>query len=212
MVAVAVLELLDTPTRWELTTTSIVGRGSDADVTVAADGVSRRHLEIRLGPSRVAAVDLNSRNGTAVNGEMLQADMPRELDDGDVIVLAGQLELRFRDPMVTPTVPRIGRLTGVWIDPDTSEVWVDAHRVEPPFSARQLALLDLLYRADGAVVSRVEIVEGVWDDAAAEGVTDDAVTALIRRVRQRLSETSATGDLIDIVRGRGVRLLGTDQA
>ena len=206
MVCRAVLELLETTTRWELTETSVVGRAVDAEVTVAVEGISRRHLELRVGPSTVSAVDLGSRNGSAVNGELLISGEPRILHDGDVLALAGQVELRFLDPLVTPVVPRIGRLTGVWIDPDSRDVWVDARRIEPPLSGRQRGLIELLYRADGRVVSRDEIVAEVWSDAAAEGVSEEAVAALVRRVRRRMEETSGSGDLISTVRGRGVRL------
>ncbi len=149
--------------------------------------------------------DLNSRNGTHLNGVAV-GDEPVRLHDGDLLVLAGSLTLRFRDPMATPIAPRIGKLVGVWIDPETDSVWVDARQVEPPLSARQLRLLKLMYEADGQIVTRAEAIDAAWDDANAEGVTDDALAALIKRTRKRLADFENDEPSIEIVRNRGIRL------
>jgi len=117
--------------------------------------------------------------------------------------------LRFRDPMSTPVVPRIGKLTGVWIDPDTEVVWVDAQPVEPPLTDRQFRLLRRLYHADGAVVSRADAIDATWPDADRSGVTDEALTALVKRTRKRLAEFERGDPTIEIVRHRGIRLRNT---
>jgi len=188
----------------------VIGRGNGSEdttdvVSLDVPALSRTHARVEQRPSGWWIVDLGSRNGTFVNGERVGPDGAR-LDDGDEIVLAGAVPLVFRDPLATPIAPRIGKLTGVWIDPETDAVWVDAQRVEPPLSARQLRLLKLLSDNEGEIVTRITIVDEVWDDAAAEGVSDDAVTALIKRLRARLGEFEQGDPLIEIRRGRGVRL------
>jgi DNA-binding NtrC family response regulator len=45
-----------------------VGTASDNDLVLSDDAVSRRHLEIRLSSSAVRVVDLDSTNGTKVDG------------------------------------------------------------------------------------------------------------------------------------------------
>src|SRR6201994_748510 len=66
---------------------TVVGRAPDADLTLEDDAVSWNHLEIeRRGQGRMAA-DLDSRNGTALNGEPL--DRPRRLRDGDTLIVGG---------------------------------------------------------------------------------------------------------------------------
>jgi hypothetical protein len=45
-----------------------VGRGRDADVRLALDGVSRRHARIRVVGDAVEVVDLESKNGVRVRG------------------------------------------------------------------------------------------------------------------------------------------------
>lgn len=191
--------------RWELTEATIVGRGGEAAIVLAVPALSRHHLQLTPRPSGWFVTDLDSRNGTHLNGLAIEAE-PKQLYDGDLLVLAGSLTLRFRDPMATPMVPKIGKLTGVWIDPDTDAVWVDANLVEPPLTARQFRLLELLYNNDGAVVSRAEAIDTAWSDVAAAGVTDDALSALIKRLRKRLAEFELGEPNIEIVRHRGVRL------
>lgn len=196
----------DAGERWEIEADTTIGRSEDAGVTIALSAVSRHHALLNVAGGLCELVDLGSTNGTAVNGVPLAANTPQPLRDGDEIVVAGVAALRFIDPMATPIAPRIGRLTGVWIDPDTDAVWLDARRVEPPLSGRQIALLQQLVDADGEIVSRADIVANVWADVAAAGVSDDAVNAVIKRLRQRLRETSSGPEVIDIVRGRGLRL------
>ncbi|MEM9565733.1 MAG: winged helix-turn-helix domain-containing protein [Actinomycetota bacterium] len=191
--------------RWEIRGPLVVGRSTTADLTVALPALSRRHLQLIEATGRVAARDLGSRNGSAVNGRPLGQEAVI-LADGDELVLAGSVAFRFIDPMATPIGPRIGKLTGVWIDPDTDVVWLDARPLEPPLSPRQLDLLRLLHDADGEVVSRDRIVEVVWADAVADGVSDEAVAALVKRLRQRLG-AAGRGELIEMVRHRGLRLV-----
>jgi hypothetical protein len=48
---------------------TVIGRGSDADVPVTARGVSRHHAEIRWDGKRAEVVDLGSTNGVKLDGE-----------------------------------------------------------------------------------------------------------------------------------------------
>lgn len=195
----------ETGDRLPLHNGSVIGRTPSADLTFAYSEVSRNHASIELRSEMWWLTDLGSKNGTFVNGRAVTND-PVRLADGDSVVLAGVVTLVFRDPAATPMAPRIGQLTGVWIDPVTGGVWVDAVLIEPPLSSRQLDLLRLLNERCDAVVSRSEIVERVWAEASAAGVTDDAVTALVKRLRARLREGPRGVDYIDIVKGRGIRL------
>lgn len=68
-----------------------LGRGTDVDIRVDDPGVSRRHCEIVLG-SPVLLRDLNSTNGTLVNGSRV-GEVP--LEDGTAFQV-GQTTLVFR--------------------------------------------------------------------------------------------------------------------
>lgn len=194
--------------RIELTADAVIGRTANQDITLATPEVSRRHAQLTRRSSSWWLQDLASKNGTFVNGEPVGSTATC-LTDGDVIVFGGALSVVFHDPAATPIAPRIGQLSGVWIDPDSDAVWVDAVRIEPPLSAKQLALLQMLVRDTGEIVRRADIVAEVWADAAAAGVSDDAVGALIKRLRARLREGPRRLDYVEVVKGRGVRLTTT---
>ena len=183
---------------------AVLGRADDADITINAGPLSRRHARIDRRDDLWWLADLGSTNGTWCNGEPIGAD-PVVIGDGDEVVLGGAVALRFVDDEATTRGPRIGRLVGLWLDADTGAVWIDAVRLEPPLSGRQLDLLRLLVTNEDEVVDRATIVAEVWADVAADGVSDDAVTALIKRLRSRLDE-HAGAPALEIVRGRGVRL------
>lgn len=78
----------------------LVGRGRDAQVNLDSThqdhaGLSRRHAWLRWDGAVASIADAGSRNGTAVNGRLL--DAARELHHDDVIRF-GALELRFESP------------------------------------------------------------------------------------------------------------------
>ena len=58
----------------------------------------------------------------------------------------------------------------------------------------------------GKVYSRNEVIAATWPGEDAEGVTDDAIDALVRRLRQRLAEIEPEHNFIVTVRGYGFRL------
>jgi pSer/pThr/pTyr-binding forkhead associated (FHA) protein len=51
------------------------------------NGVSRVHAAIRRGEDTLTLVDLNSANGTHLNGQRLTPNQPRVLRDGDEVRL-----------------------------------------------------------------------------------------------------------------------------
>jgi two-component system, cell cycle response regulator len=71
----------------------LLGRSADADVVVSDDGVSRRHARLVLEGGVYVITDLNSANGTWVQGARVTA--PRRLEDGDRIQIGPTLLLRY---------------------------------------------------------------------------------------------------------------------
>ncbi|MBL8950040.1 MAG: sigma 54-interacting transcriptional regulator [Myxococcaceae bacterium] len=63
-----------------------VGRAKECEVSLADDGVSRRHVRLELKHGQVGLSDLGSHNGTRVNGQRAGADVP--LAAGDVITVS----------------------------------------------------------------------------------------------------------------------------
>jgi len=191
-------------TTWEIRAPTIVGR-ENADIVIAHRTLSRQHIRLTPELGYCSVTDLSSRNGTAVNGVLI-GPKPVVLNDGDLILLAGAVQFRFADPKATPIAPRLGKLVGLWIDPDTKQVWIDAQQLNPPLSLHQQHLLELLYEANGVVVSRDEIAGAVWPNAAREGISEDAVESLVKRLRKRLATLENGRPVIEVVRGRGLRI------
>ena len=75
---------------------TVVGRSPEADVVLEDEAVSWNHLEIERRGEVLMATDLDSRNGTALNGEPL--DKPRRLRDGDTLIVGGH-RLEISDPL-----------------------------------------------------------------------------------------------------------------
>lgn len=72
---------------------NVIGRDPSATVTVVSQSVSRRHAVIVVDDREARIADLQSKNGTCVNG--LPVDEPRALEDGSV-VLFGKVEMIYR--------------------------------------------------------------------------------------------------------------------
>jgi Protein of unknown function (DUF3662)/FHA domain len=68
-----------------------IGRLPESGVMISDPNASRRHAELRRVGNDVVLVDLNSTNGTRVNGAAVRE---RKLVDGDQIVI-GTTQLRF---------------------------------------------------------------------------------------------------------------------
>jgi pSer/pThr/pTyr-binding forkhead associated (FHA) protein len=64
----------------------VVGRHTDADIRLPLPDVSRRHCRLQFVGGRWQVVDLNSLNGTKVNGEPVQQ---ASLEQGDLLRIGG---------------------------------------------------------------------------------------------------------------------------
>jgi predicted component of type VI protein secretion system len=115
----------------------VVGRDPEADVCIDDEAVSWNHLEIENRGGVLMATDLDSRNGTALNGEPL--GRPRRLRDGDTLILGGH-RLEVSDP-----VP--GRAGGTVAAPGGAVTLNEEER------ATAMALV-APYRAEGAFAGR----------------------------------------------------------
>ena len=184
----------------------IIGRGTTAHLLVDSARVSREHALIRSEGRGSSIVDLDSRNGTFINGQRL-GNTPVFLKEGDQLVIGGEVTFTFHDPKGTQTGNSIGRLEGVWIDESSREVWVDSHKLEPVLSAQQFTLLRLLYSSPDKVFSRSEIITSVWPDENPVGISEEAVDSVIKRLRARLRENPEKKDYLQVFRGQGVKLI-----
>jgi hypothetical protein len=194
-------------TQWPLIkSVTIIGRETDSDVQVDDRQVSRRHAEISQTIEGYTLRDLGSKNGTFLNGEQIFEE-PRLIRNGDEVGIALCARLTFvEDNATAPIVLDQKQKPSIRMDLAAKRVWVTDQEVDPPLSLAQYSLLELLYKNAGNVVSRDEIVETVWSEEEADGVSEQAIDALTRRLRERIAEIDPAGKYVETVRGHGFRL------
>jgi hypothetical protein len=73
-------------------TRTVIGRGSDADITVDDTGTSRQHVEILWDGTRAEVRDLGSTNGSQLNGTPVNQ---AALENGSVVTI-GRTRILFR--------------------------------------------------------------------------------------------------------------------
>lgn len=200
--------------RWTIEGVTTIGREDSCSVVIPDRQVSRFHARLYPEESGIYLEDLASKNGTFLNAVRLEE--PTLLQDGDVIQIALLQQFVYLSSDATvPLGPGIplpenirrtpveGRL---YLDKLSRRVWVSGEEVLPALSVPQFRLLETLYDRAGGVVSRYEVVTAVWGDKEAVGVSEQALDALVRRLRDRLAEMDPLHPYIITVRGHGIRL------
>ena len=74
----------------------LVGRSRGAGIVIADESVSRNHARFALAGGALAVEDLESMNGTWVNGQKLEANKPVPLA-AEAIVEFGKIRLLVTD-------------------------------------------------------------------------------------------------------------------
>jgi hypothetical protein len=196
--------------RWMLRKNTTVGRDVTCEIMIPNRQVSRRHATFTPSTKGIILEDLGSKNGTHVNGHVLEK--PILLKDGDIVQIAFAQQFSFLSSDATlpldypveigiPSPP--GRLK---LETRSRQVWVRNDEVVPPLSVSQFQLLELLFENQGKVVSRKEIIEKIWGVENAFEVSEQALDALVRRLRDRLASLDHQSTYITTVRGHGLRL------
>jgi len=79
---------------YEIHDTFTIGRGINADIQLLLPGISRSHSKIIKEDDKYYVVDLGSKNGTRINGKLIQKAL---LQSGDLLEL-GKVKYNFIDP------------------------------------------------------------------------------------------------------------------
>lgn len=197
--------------RWMVRDMIIVGRDMDCDIMIPSRQVSRKHARLKLTNSGVSIEDLGSKNGTHLNGTLL-ADLTI-LKDGDVIQIAFAQQFIYLSSDATMPL-EMGTMLGVPSTPpgilrlekSSRQVWIRDEEVIPALSASQFQLLEILYDNQDRVVPRKEIISVIWGAENALDVSEQALDALVRRLRDRLATIDRNHPYITTIRGHGLRL------
>lgn len=195
--------------RWVIDKELVIGRDSACEVVIPDRQVSRFHA--RLAPTPIGAIleDLGSKNGTFCNGKLVTEIL--ELQDSDMVQIA--IAQHFAYLSSDATMPLESHIQGeasgeprLTLETRSRRVWLNQQEVVPPLSVPQFSLLQALYDHPGQVLSRDELVDAIWGNEQAEGVSEQALDALIRRLRERLSQIDPSHNYIITLRGHGLRL------
>jgi hypothetical protein len=71
---------------------TVIGRGTDADITVADTGTSRKHVELLWDGKHAQITDLGSTNGSKLNGERVS----KAIVEPDSTIEIGRTRMVFR--------------------------------------------------------------------------------------------------------------------
>jgi len=183
----------------------VIGRGSDCDIVLPERQASRQHVQIERDADGYLLRDLGSKNGTFVSGREVR-DEPYRLKDGDEIQIALCVKMGFVGADATLPLELTGPNRGLRIDRAGKRVFIGGHEMIPPLSVAQYRLLDLLLAREGQVVSRDVVVSAVWSEEEEVGISEQAIDALVRRLRERIAAVDPDHVYIVTVRGHGFRL------
>jgi len=98
----------------------LLGRSPDSDLQIKDHFVSRKHLRISRKGSRIFIKDLNSRNGTFVNGEPINPGIEVELPEG-VPVVMGMTVLCFGEGCAEEIQGFLGSIDVSGLEPEEME-------------------------------------------------------------------------------------------
>lgn len=158
------------------------------------DEVCRRLVAERV-PARIimltAAGDLRSK----VEGLSIGADdyLPKPFEFPELVA-----RLRALARRVPANVPPILSRSGVTLDPARHEVFRDGRYVA--LSPKEFAVLEVLLRAEGAVVSAEDLLEKAWDENI--NYFTNSVRVTVGTLRKKLGHPP----VIETVTGAGYRV------
>ena len=113
-------------------------------------------------------------------------------------LLARLRALTRRAPAERPVIVEVGELR---LDPAAHRAW--RGEIELELSAKEFAMLEVLMRRSGSVLSRSQLLEGAWDMAYER--RSNIVDVYIRLLREKIDRPFGS-DTIETVRGVGYRL------
>ena len=191
--------------RWVLNKIITIGREVTCEVVIPDRQVSRFHARLTPTADGIVLEDLGSKNGVHRNGTPVVEKVI--LLDGDTVQIALAQQFLYLTSDATVPLSDFEEVSGLLqLDLRSRSVRVNNHVIDPPLSALQFHVLKVLSDHQGQVVDRPQLVSEVWGDEEAVGVSDQALDALLRRLRDRIAAIDPTHAYIVTIRGHGIRL------
>jgi pSer/pThr/pTyr-binding forkhead associated (FHA) protein len=187
-----------------------IGRDSANDIIIEHPLASRRHARLERDETGYSIRDLNSTNGTFLNGEAIEGVQPMHHQDQ---VIVADTVITFHDSDATARGPLPAEVLrasqeDVRVDSQAKTVYIQGDLLKPPLTVKEFQLLELLYNRKEQVVSKDEIARKVWDY---EVFDYNAIDALVYRVRQRIEPNPNKPRYLLTQRGFGYKLVTTPE-
>jgi DNA-binding winged helix-turn-helix (wHTH) protein len=166
---------------------------SNPDIKINDPQISRKHAEVYFKDGHFWLCDTGSKNGTMLDGQIVDPQKTYRLANESEIGLAilngrPRAVLRFKqhdsgrqqpEEKITPA------LSWLKMDDERKEVRIDGNQVDLP--KKEYSLLQLLHHRAGKVCSRDEIIAEVWPESSDPGAVSDAtIDQLVRRLRLKI--------------------------
>lgn len=175
-----------------------LGRAVENEIVVITKRASREHAHIRREGRKVLLDDIDSTNGTFVNGERVLGTVA--LRDGDQIAI-GEVTFIFHDPDTTTRETPFPELD---VNLAAGEVRVNRRLLQ--LSPKEFALLAYLHEHKGKVCSKDEIGRAVWTEYQT-GIFDYQIENLVRRLRTKIETDPNEPQMLLTIRGLGYKLI-----
>ena len=189
---------------------SVTAGNSDAvDIKLENRFVSRRHFQVRFESDVFYISDLDSTNGTYLNGRKLNPNEQQILRDGDVVGLGvDEVLLVFSGPVGTVRIDTAviaranrGNDGDLVVDSSSRDVWVRDKKL-PPLPRKEFDILECLFQNRGQAVSRDEIAAAGWPERP-DDVPNSDIDQYIRRLRRKIEENPSKPEIILTRHGYG---------
>ena len=188
---------------------------NNPNIVLHDEYISRRHAEIIYKDNTFYIRDLNSMNGTSLDGVCIEAEKFYPLKQNSVIGLGitpdgARITLRFKEsPTVSTTrigVEKNNPVSWLKVDENRGEVRVDGKRLI--LSRKEYDFIKYLYENHEKVCNRDEIINRVWPEVVDPGgVSDAAIDQLVHRLRMKIEPDPKQPKRLLIRKGFGFRLV-----
>lgn len=173
----------------------MIGRSSICQIVIRHSNVSRLHARIEVEGIRCKLTDLESTNGTFVNGKRIYE--AQVLVDRDVIGFGNASgSLGFSDPDPTSVLPE-----QLQYNERLMQFFLGSQPLQ--LTPSQFRLLTYLYHHAGQICTREECACAVWGRTYEPGADADALDRVVSGLRAQLRQIDPTIDFIQTRRKLG---------
>ncbi|MBN2015729.1 winged helix-turn-helix transcriptional regulator [Candidatus Dojkabacteria bacterium] len=128
-------------------------------------------------------------------------------ENGEKKLFSPLLEIYLKSKTGKKSTVEIPVTKGLYIDPKTKTVYVDAKPLKREPTTNEYKILQLLYKNKGKIVTREALAEILWGQNSIEKYSDWAIDRTLSRIRKKLGDKASTPRFIETIKGRGLRLI-----